>query len=476
MATKRSAYLEAQQRPQLANETLYVGVDIGRKAHVAGFISSTLLARHQRFEHCPALAFENSREGFRSLIDRIQTFVPLTQIQALLEVTGHYHRALLQYLQELDIPVFVIHVQKRAEGLLKSDKRDALGLANLLYNQLEKGIQVGDPLQAVRRLVPPTPAAAALRGMVRHHYELVAESTERKNKLTAICDELFPEFTRLLRNPNLPTALALREQFPTPADLAAATFWELREARGRTCSVSNAKLQELQRLAAQTIGTKDPARVRGLVVEQKQLIRELNMIAEHLAQLEAEMAQVAASCREGIILTSIPGIGPQAAATLLALIGNIANFERASQLKSYVGWVPKVAQSGSSLDWTRLSPRGVRQMKQTLYLIVWRAIQWDSEWKTMYERLIARKCRSDERTRRLIGREKVIGRLAGQMTGVIYTLLKRDQELLASLPPSTEPPPPALYDPEVHRQHRLGQYRPSYVGGKSPQLIQPPSL
>lgn len=128
-------------------------------------------------------------------------FVPLTQVQALLEVTGHYHRALLQYLQELDIPVFVIHVQKRQEGLLKSDKRDALGLANMLYNQLEKGIQVGDPLQAVRRLVPLIPAAASLRGMVRHHYELVAESTERKNKLTAICDELFASIYPPLAQP-----------------------------------------------------------------------------------------------------------------------------------------------------------------------------------------------------------------------------------------------------------------------------------
>jgi transposase len=244
-------------------------------------------------------------------------------------------------LQELDIPVFVIHVQKRQEGLLKTDKRDALGLANQLYNQLEKGIQVGDPLQAVRRLVPPTEAAASLRGLVRHHYELVAESTQRKNKLTAICDELFPEFTRLLRNPNLPTALALRERFPTPADLAVASFWELRAARGRTCSVSDAKLQELQRLAAQSIGTKDSARIRSLVIEQKQLIRELHVIAEHLAQLETEIAQVVEGSREGKILISIPGIGSQAAATLMAMIGTIANFERAAQLKSYMGWVPR---------------------------------------------------------------------------------------------------------------------------------------
>jgi len=475
MPRKPSSRLDLVALPQLSHETLYVGVDVGKRAHVAGFLSSTLLTRHQRFEHCPALAFDNSREGFRALLDRIQTYVPLTQVQALLEVTGHYHRALLQYLQELDIPVYVIHVQKRQEGLLKTDKRDALGLANLLYNQLEKGIQVGDPLQAVRRLVSPTEAAAQLRGMVQHHYELVAESTQRKNKLTALCDELFPEFTRLLRDPNLPTALALRSRFPTPATLAAASFWELREARGRTCSVSDAKLVELQRLAGQSIGTKDPARVRGLVFEQKQLITELKLIAEHLQQLETEMIQIVEHCREGKILTSLPGIGPQAAAALIATIGTIANFERAAQLKSYFGWVPKVAQSGSSLDWTRLSPRGVRQMKQTMYLIVWRAIQWDAEWKQMYERLISSKCRYDERTRRLIGREKVIGRLAGQMTSVIYALLKQDLELLAHLAPGAEPPEPQLYDPEIHRQHRMGQYHPRGAAGKPPQVLQLPS-
>ncbi len=117
MPRKPSSRPDLVALPQLSHETLYVGVDVGKRAHVAGFLSSTLLTRHQRFEHCPALAFDNSREGFRSLLDRIQTYVPPTQVQALLEVTGHYHRALLQYLQEVDIPVYVIHVQKRQEGL-----------------------------------------------------------------------------------------------------------------------------------------------------------------------------------------------------------------------------------------------------------------------------------------------------------------------------------------------------------------------
>ena len=70
------------------------------------FVLSTALC-------CPR---ENSREGFRLLVERMQTFVPLTQIQVLLEVSGHYHRALMHYLQDLGIPVYIIHGQQAAGG------------------------------------------------------------------------------------------------------------------------------------------------------------------------------------------------------------------------------------------------------------------------------------------------------------------------------------------------------------------------
>jgi transposase len=196
---KAKAPSDLQIIPMLAHESLYVGIDIGKQTHVAGFLSTTLLARHQRFESCPALSFANSREGFRSLVDRIGTSVPLTQVYVVMEVTGHYHRTLLEYLQEMGITVYVMHVQKRQAGMLKTDKRDALGLANSLYSQLELGVQVPDKLQAVRRLVPPTGAAAQLKGMVRHRYELIVERTQRKNKLIAICDEIFPELTRVMK-------------------------------------------------------------------------------------------------------------------------------------------------------------------------------------------------------------------------------------------------------------------------------------
>jgi transposase len=339
-----------------------------------------------------------------------------------LEVTGHYHRALLQYLQEATITTYVMHVQKR---------------------------------QAVRRLAPPTEAAVQLKGMVRHRYELIAESTQRKNKLLAICDEIFPELTQVMKDPTLPSALALRKQFPTPAALATASVSTLQAARIGHYP-SDAKLVELQRLAVQSIGTKEPARLRGLTFEQEQLIEELTLIHKHLEKLETEMTQIVTNAREGQILMSIPGIGPIPAATMIAMIGTIANFERPSQLKAYFGWAPAVKQSGYSLDSARLSPRGTRQMKQMMYLMVWTAIKMDCEWARIYERLVPIKCSYDERTRRYTGRGKVIGRIAGQMISVAYGLLKKDHETVSKLAPGAKQPEPELYDPEVHRKHRSG--------------------
>lgn len=445
--------------PMLKHEPVYVGIDVGKEKHVAGFVATTLLERYERFEACPALVFENSREGFRALVERMRSFAPLEHIFVLMERTGHYHRVLLQYLQELDLPVYLIHVHERPKGLIKTDKRDALSLANHLYNQLALGAQVADKSQLARQAVPPTPTAIQLKGLVRHRYELVQESTQRKNKLIAICDELFPEMVQVLKNPNLPTALAIREHFPTPQILATASFTALQELRGKTRMLSDAKLCELQRLAMNSIGVKDLARQRGLVLEQSQLIKELRLLQEHMEQLEGEIKTIVEYAREGQILLSV-GMGPIQAATIIAAIGSIENFPNAGKLKAYCGWAPVQKQTGTTLDHVHLAPGGTRLMRHTMFLIVTGLIRQETEWAKLYERLVQAKCPYDERRGKRTGKIRVMGRIAGQVIETIYALLKTDAEVLNKVPPGKEPPPPTLYDPHLHRQHREGQYQP----------------
>ncbi len=446
--------------PQLLHESLYLGIDVGKRKHVAGFVSKTFLERYQRFEACPALTFDNSREGFRTLLERLESYAPVEQCFAIMEKTGHYYRALMQYLQEFDIPVYLIHVQRRPTGMLKTDKRDALNLANTLYSQLELGAQVADKTQLIRRAVPPTAAAAQLRGLIRHRSELVRETTQRKNKLIAICDELFPEFTQILHDPNLPTALALRETFATPQVLAIASFSSLAAVRGNTRSLSNAKLLELQRLAAQSIGTRDLIRQRSLVLEQGQLIKELRLQNAHIQQLEQEICAIVEQAREGQILCSM-GLGPIQAASIIAAIGSIENFPNAGTLKSYFGWAPMREQTGTSFDRSHLTRGGSRPMRQMMFLIVAGVVRYqNSEWSKLYQRLVHTKCPADALTGERKGKMRVIGRVAGQMIETMYALLKTDAEVLSKLSLGETPPPPILYDPEVHRYHRAGHYQP----------------
>jgi transposase len=97
---------------------------------------------------------------------------------------------------------------------------------------------------------------------------------------------------------------------------------------------SDAQLLKLQHLAGETIGMKDKDRQQGLLIEQGLLMKELRIVQEHLEILHTRISEVVANSREGQILLSIPPIGPIEAATIIATVGHIANFEKACELKS----------------------------------------------------------------------------------------------------------------------------------------------
>jgi transposase len=467
------ASLAAQQPPLLAHETVYIGIDIGKWRHVAGFVSTTLLTWHRRFEGCPVLLFDNSREGFRLLLDRIRSYVPLEQAACLMEKTGHYHLALVDYLLELDVSVYLMHVHKRPRGMLKTDKRDALMLANHLYNQLGKGVQLPERTQLARLALPPSETAAQLKGLIGHRHELVHECTQRKNQLTAICDQLCPELNHVFKDPNSAGALAVRERYPTAQALAASDLDALCAAKGRH-RPGREELAHLQDLAAHSIGVKEPHRLDTLVFEQQQLIGELQIFWTHLDAIDAKVTHVLEDSREGRILRSIPGIGVYAAAAILAAIGNIANFPSAAALKSYFGWAPRVQQSGDSVNTVALSRVGERTMKPVMYLAALSAIRRDTEWAALYQRLVERKCSYDERLGRYRGRKKVIGRIAGQMTAMIYGLLRAEAELRARTPTGIPLPEPRLYDRAIHHAHRTGAYRSMHRNDAPEPIVQLP--
>lgn len=235
---------------------------------------------------------------------------------------------------------------------------------------------------------------------------------------------------------------------------------------------SEVQLVQLQQLAAQSIGTKERTRQRSLVLEQILLLRELRLLQDHLEQLEAEIGQIVEQSREGQILTSIPPISSLDAAAIISTIGSIGNFEDAAHLKSYFGWAPIRTQTGVSVDRTRLTKGGSCEMKKVMFLVAWRAIRTDTEWAKLYRRLVPRLCSYDERMQIHKGKGKVLGHIIGRLITLIFALLKKDYELLYRLSPGAEPPPPTLYDPELHQRHRTGHYSSLHREGPKNRIVQ----
>ena len=262
----------------------------------------------------------------------------------------------------------------------------------------------------------------------------------------------------LFKDPNLPVALAIQEQFPTPQAVATASFSSLTALRMRN-HPSNTQIAQLQQLASQSIGTKDVIRQRGLVLKQCQLIRELRLLQEHIQQLDTEIYKVVDQSGEGQILTSM-GIGVIQAAAIISAIGTVLNFRKASELKSYFGWAPQRDQTGVTRDRDRLTRAGTRTMKQRMFLVVSNVIRHDTEWTKLYQRLVPKMCRYDESAQAFKGRIKVMSGVAGQMIEMMYALLRPDAEILSRVPPGEMRPDPIIYDSELHKRHRNGEYRP----------------
>ncbi|GHO47221.1 hypothetical protein KSX_53840 [Ktedonospora formicarum] len=57
---------------------------------------------------------------------------------------------------------------------------------------------------------------------------------------------------------------------------------------------------------------------------------------------------------------------------------------------------------------------------------------------------------------------------------MIYALLKTDQETVSQVPPGQKLSAPMLYNPEVYRKHREGQYRSLKPGTLPREIIQLP--
>ena len=115
----------------------------------------------------------------------------------------------------------------------------------------------------------------------------------------------------------------------------------------------------------------------------KNLQREKENLEEEMERTaKCEYAQTVAS------LTSIPGIGIKTATMLIAVTDDFQKFDHYKKLIAYVGFSPRIYQSGTSIKGKgHICKMGKSQIRKLLYMCSWTAKRYNKACKVMYDRL-----------------------------------------------------------------------------------------
>lgn len=87
-------------------------------------------------------------------------------------------------------------------------------------------------------------------------------------------------------------------------------------------------------------------------------------------------------------LITIPSIGPKTAVMLIAITNNFTKFTHYKQLIAYVGFSPRIYQSGTSVRGRgHICKMGKAQIRKLLYMCSWTAKKCNKSCLEMYQRL-----------------------------------------------------------------------------------------
>lgn len=126
----------------------------------------------------------------------------------------------------------------------------------------------------------------------------------------------------------------------------------------------------------------------------KDLKKELNKLLKSLKArklvLEKKMKQIAQQNYRSIIdrLKTIPGIGEKTAIMLVVITDGFKKFNNYKQLIAYVGFSPRIYQSGTSVKGkAHICKMGKAQIRKLLYMCSWSAKKANKMCVELYERL-----------------------------------------------------------------------------------------
>ena len=391
-----------------------VGIDIAKRSHVVRVIDDQGQTVYKPF------SIRNNCSGCNALLERLRKLTNhKSEFIFAMESTAHYWLALHTRLRKEGYHVVVLNpIQTDAmrEMLMqeaKTDEIDTLVIAETIRFGRYKASSV------------PQEKLLAMRELCRNRFYLIDMASDLKRKITALLDQVFPEFETQFDSIFCKTALAVLKQYPTPEKLSRAQAGKLTEvlqtaSNGR---FGEWKARQLKELARDSFGIPDCEGAYSALLLM--YLDQLQSLQDGAASLEHKIGELFSQFDS--TLTSITGIGPVLAAVILSEIRDISCFASADKLAAYAGLNPKVKQSGETKSSAvHMSKRGSPYLRRAIWMAGTVAVRYDPMFRAYYEKKAAEGMRY----------MKIIGHVTKKMTAVIFAVMRDNKVYAPIIPPA----------------------------------------
>ncbi len=372
----------------------FIGIDISKFKHDCAVIddSGEIIT--------PSWSFTNDSEGFSQLKLLLDSLDSETRIG--LESTGHYGMNLKLFLETNNFsfmefnPLLINRfVKSKSLRKTKSDSIDCVMIARYLMT-----VEYKPYLSSFYH-------SEKLKSLTRFRDSLVRQRSRQLVELTNILDKIFPEFKPFFGGKFSATALHILANYSSPekiTNMNVKSYDALRKlSRGR---FSTTAFTRLKLLAKNTVGNTEDF-----------LLQEMKIVLELYSQLDSKIDETENLIQECVSeinppMLTVPGIGVESAAVILAEFGDFTKFNNASQLLSFAGMEPGYFQSGISESAGKMVKHGSSHLRYALMNCAQTVVNYEPTFAEFYT-----KKRAEGKPHRV-----ALSHVVKKLLRVIYTL------------------------------------------------------
>ena len=315
-------------------------------------------------------SIKHTKEGFDEIVNLVREMEKKleTEVCVVYEATGVYHRVLKKVLEDNNIKQFIINpllsAKTRKNDSLRCPKTDKLDPKSIAKTYYSHSLHNSHKQETIYH---------ELRELSRYYEDILVHIRKDKVAFRAQLDIVFPGYDTLYDDLYGPVALAVIEKYPHPEMLQKKKINTVSKViQNKTChrqATSDTMADKAIAYSKTIYSGCDKDDIEVLILQR--LIKKLK---EDMAEAErtiGEMIKLAQELPDFSIIKSIPGIGDNLAARIIAELGDMTRFKKKNELVAFAGLDPRISGNGQNDgDHMHITKKGNKRLRCLLYLAV----------------------------------------------------------------------------------------------------------